>query len=317
MAETDILNPVQGFWATINDNPNPSYGFTRKTNANAQLARARMGSWYQRDNANDGYSFALSFMNRPWTTMLRLKQFYEIGKSGYFTVIDYDGGGRHHVGRFTSEPNPTQVANGKYNVQNLIFEEIPQARMLSYPSDFVNWTRTINVVDDFLNCAVAYQGNWTLQDIGPSTFHPATPEPPSSYPTPARLTVPSNYGLVAGTAAAGDFAQVQYVGFGFQIVFPISSTYGTWDLLVDGQTVITALNFTNGECLSEAGYVPYNSPVSLYTPIITPNIVGPIGSTVTVSMPQIPLDVHRVKVVRNVNLNMGLPMAFPQMTVIV
>ena len=69
VAETDILNPQTGYWPALGDNPNPSYGFTRKTNANSLLAKTRLGSWYQRDNANSGYAFPMSFMLRPWTTM--------------------------------------------------------------------------------------------------------------------------------------------------------------------------------------------------------------------------------------------------------
>ncbi len=299
MAETDILNPQQYYWPAIGDNPNPSYGFTRKVNSNSQLAKTRRGNWYQRENANDGYAFAMSFMNRPYSMMLRLKQFYEIGKSGYFTYIDYDGGQRHHVGRFTSQPNPTQVANGKYNCQNLIFEEIPQARMLQYPSNLYSWSRTINVVDDFLSNNCAFQGTgWTLQQ---SPYLLAT-----EFPMPS-VNAPSSYELFTATPAAGDFAQIQYVGWGFQLSFrPPGTNIGTFDLYVDGALVASRVDLFGGNCANIYPYTPPVAGLSTATspfalPIFAPGSFGltgsPTGSLSTFFMPSMPLDTHRVKIV--------------------
>ncbi len=232
-----------------------------------------MGSWYQRDNANAGYSFTMNFMNRPWSTMLRLKQFYEIGKRGYFTFIDYDGGGRHHVGRFTTPPKTVQMANGKYNCQGLVFEEIPQARMLEYPTNFADWGVTLNVVDDFLRPAVSTRGAWAVQDPAPN--------------------VPAQYQLVNTAPANGDFAQLQYVGYGFQLFWPTNASFGYFDIYLDGILIVANMLGFNGTAGALTGYSSPSIPTALAPPVIT----LPSANSFQISMPEVPLDVHRLKIV--------------------
>lgn len=272
MAETDILNPQTGYWAQINDNPNPNYSTARSTPSNAVLSRTRMGSWYQRDNANAGYSFTMNFMNRPWSTMLRLKQFYEIGKTGYFTYIDYDGGGRHHVGRFTTPPKSVQMSNGKYNCQGLVFEEVPQARMLLYPSDFADWGKTINVVDDFLQPAVATLGNWAR---------------------PGDTAPPNQRTLLNVTPAVGDFAQIQYAGFGFQIYSPLYAQAGLFNIYLDDILIVASMNAFNGTYGALTGY----SSSAMNGTLSPPTVSVPTAGSFLISMPEVPLDVHRLKFV--------------------
>lgn len=97
MAEIDILNPTTGWWAQINDNPNPSYGTPRRTANNNALAKARLGAPYTRETLNQGFGFEFYYIDRPWTTILRLQHFYQQYKGGYFTYIDYDGGDRKSI----------------------------------------------------------------------------------------------------------------------------------------------------------------------------------------------------------------------------
>lgn len=295
MAETDILNPTRGWWRELNDNPNPSYGTPRRTANNNALARARMGPPYSRDTMNQGYAFEFYFLNRPWPTMLRLQHFYHAFKGGYFTYIDYDGGGRHHVGRFTSPPNAMQVANDKYVVQGLLFEEIQGARMLQYPSDFLNWSRWIYVVDDFLNTAVA--------------SYVATPATTSSWgarldPTIAGASAndPSKYEIYTAAPGVGDYAQIQYVGWGFKMKFRIDATFGEATLYVDGVAALK-MDLSTGTQLTGGS-----------------NPVMPTGMTFAgglVTQTHMPLDVHRIKVVANGAGAGGTGCIFPAVQVIV
>jgi hypothetical protein len=294
MAETDILNPVRAWWPAINDNPNPSYGFTRRANQNTVLAKARMGSPYSRDTMSDGFAFMMTYVDRPWTTVLRLKRFYEQHKGGYFTYIDWDGGGRHHVGRFTSPVNAAETGNNKYTVQELLFEEMPRARMVEYPADFVNWSRQINVVDDFLAPAAAWYSytnpTWALQ-IDPSLVGPSSSDP-------------SAYELFSATPTVGDWAQIEYVGWGFQINFRQNVALGNVLVYVD-DVVTISIDLSNGSQVAIPGI----------------GMALPAGVTLAgglLTSPQMPLDTHRVKIVTNgaVTGKTAIGAIFPRVTVI-
>ena len=92
MAETDILNPTRGYWDELGDNPNWNYGWVRKTSTNKQIAKPRLGRRYSREILNGGYSGNLLYVDRPYSTVLYLKKFFEQFQGGYFTLIDRDGG---------------------------------------------------------------------------------------------------------------------------------------------------------------------------------------------------------------------------------
>ncbi len=274
MAETDILNPVQGYWPVLGDNPNWSYGWTRRSSQNGVLARTRLGAWYSRETLNAGYVFDLNWINRPWATVMRLKQFQEAFQNGYFTLIDYDGGGRHHVGRFTSPANGVETANGKYTVQGLVFEEIPRCRMLQYPSDFVSSSHTIYAIDDFLFPRVATSGAGWL----------AAPVPLMA----GAVTTPSGFEWLDATPVAGDFAQVEYVGWGFQMKFRTSPLLGLCDVYVDGVLWLQALDLSSGTA-AEINTSTNGVTGAVFAP-------SPFAGGV-VSKIDLPLDKHRVKVV--------------------
>jgi hypothetical protein len=300
MAETDILNPTRGYWPDLNDNPNPSYGYTRKSANNSALAKARMGAPYTRETMSQGFAFEFNYVARPWSTILRLKHFYEQFKGGYFTYIDWDGGGRHHVGRFTSPVNGMETSNGKYTVQGLLFEEMAQARMVEYPADFANWSRTVNVLDDYLNPAVAnfstIANAWITQLnpvlVGPSATDPSAYEIYNATPT---------FGVTS------DWAQIQYVGWGFQMQFRTGTGLGLIALFVDGVYLGWYIDLSTGLRVADG---------SGFLPALGPGMTFAGGVFTSVNMP---LDSHRVQVMAQGvgSLGAGSAVAFPAVTVIV
>lgn len=263
MAETDILNPVRRFWDELNDNPNWSYGWIRKTASNKSLARPRLGRRYSRETMNGGYSANLNWIDRPYSTVLYLKKFYEQFQGGYFTLIDYDGFGRHHVGNFTTEPQGIETANGKYTIQGLTFEEAPQARMLEYPSMFGKSSHPIFAVDDYLNPQVATSGNWIVNSLVDHSVAPGDCE------------------MLNRAPIAGDFAQVEYVGWGFQMAFRTAPQLGLIDIYVDGVKVVPGFD------LSAA--IDYSAQPWW--------VAAGDGQPARVRVVNMPLDKHRVKVV--------------------
>jgi hypothetical protein len=267
VAETDILNPVKGWWDVLGDNPNWSYGWIRKTASNKSLARPRLGRRYSRETMNAGYSANLNWIDRPYSTVLYLKRFYEQFQGGYFTLIDRDGHFRHHVGNFTTEPIGVETANGKYTIQGLTFEECPQARMLEYPNRFDESSHPIYTVDDYLVTQIASQGAW-LAVLSPAMAGTS-------------LNAPSSYEMLNAAPVAGDFAQVEYVGWGFQMAFRADPLLGLVDIYVDGVLYIGGFDLSIP--------VPAGAPVWW-----VPASDGQPGRIQKIDMP---LDKHRVKVV--------------------
>jgi hypothetical protein len=94
------------------------------------------GTPWTRETQNTGHAFTFSWIGRTWACVQRLKWYYEQYEDGFFTIIDWDGGGRQYVGRFTSEVIPVETGNGMWDVQNVTFEEIPQQQMVAFPSDW-------------------------------------------------------------------------------------------------------------------------------------------------------------------------------------
>jgi hypothetical protein len=274
LAETDILNPVQGWSDALGLNPNWSYGWIRKTASNKKLAQPRLGRRYSRELANGGYSASLNFIDQPYAQVLRLKRFYEQFQNGYFTLINWDGCGRHHVGNFTTPPNEVETANGKWTIQGLTFEEAAQARMLRYPSDFMQASRVIYAVDDYLVPQIASQ-----QDRVFSSLHRGFTA--QLRPGFSNANAPVSFESLNLNPDPGDFAQMQYVGWGFRIPFRVASGLGQCVVSLDGVQQITIDQSTGGQV---AG------------------LPLPAGATLangTLTMLQVPLDVHRIKISYN------------------
>ena len=308
MAETDIFNPTNWTAAGLTFNPNPSYGFTRKMGSNRQIARPRMGIYPERDVMNGGHVFSLMWVGTDLSTMQRINSFYHAFKAGYFTLIDQDNEGRHYVGRFMTEPEPSHPANGKYTLQGVVFEEMPRARMLQYPSNFVIDGHTINVVDDYLKPRVAMmQGAWTIQ-LSPTAPAGSTPQ------QPALLEA------FDAIAAIGDWAQVEYVGFGFFMVFRLDPSLGTVNIFLDGNLIVQSLDLASGNNALLAGGLGASCiPTSSYGGVVGTS--GGAAIDVILTVPNVSLDVHRVKVQAvgpNSSAASGSPYAiiFPQLTYI-
>ncbi|HEX4039079.1 MAG TPA: hypothetical protein VHX37_13545 [Acidobacteriaceae bacterium] len=225
MSEHVILNPLKGYDPQIGDAMNPDYGFSRKRTATRALMKAVGGIPYTREQGNTGHTLVLSWLGRTWGCVRRLKWFYEQFEDGYFTLIDHDGGGRHYVGRFTSEVQPIESNNNKWDVQNVQFEEIPQCPMLQYPNDWVNDAIDLYVCNDFRLAAtplgeqkLATQGAWTLaqQKFG---------------------EIPRTIATDNGTI--GDWAQYEYRGYGFQLSMMVGAGQGIAQVFVDGTLAAT------------------------------------------------------------------------------
>jgi hypothetical protein len=219
MSEQVVLNPVQSGWdPIIMDNMNPNYGFTRKRPVTRLNKKAVGGVPYSRELQNTGHSFTFSWISRSWLCVQRLKWFYEQFEDGYFTIIDWDGGGRHYVGHFTSEVSPVPTSNGRWDVQGVTFEEIPTVPMKQYPSDWDHDSITVNVSNDYGDQKVALSGAWTvnaqamLDGNGNETSYQTADDP--------------------GTA--GDWAQYEYRGYGFRLYLRKGPAFGQCNLVVDG-----------------------------------------------------------------------------------
>ncbi len=295
MAETDIFNPTNWQALGFAFNPNPSYGFTRKMGANRQVQRPRFGIYPSRDVLNGGHVFSLSWLNTDITTAERISSFYHNFKAGYFTLIDQDYNGRQYVGRFMTEPEISHPANSKYTIQGVVFEEMPRARMLQYPTNFAVDGHPLFVVDDYINpLAALMQGGWVTQ-ISPLVAATGS----SSSITPAAIEAYNQ------TAAVGDWAATGYVGFGFQMVFRIAANLGVVHILLDNNYIVEGLDLSTGNATQLIGD----------TLTLTPS-VGSVPAYVTLSEIAV-LDAHVVKVVYAANsTGGGTGMIFPPLTYI-
>lgn len=249
MSQYDVLNPTPAWEADIQDSMCPNYGFTRKRAATRSLMKAVGGIPFTRELGNTGHTLVLSWLSRSWACVQRLKQFYEQFEDGFFTIIDYDGGGRHYVGRFTTEVQPVETGNGTWDVQNVQFEEIPQSPMLEYPNNWAAEGIDVYPVNDFGDQKLAVNGDWTLAQVGAGA---------------------QQRWIATDSGVAGDWAQHEYRGYGFQL----------WCLVGQGQGIVQV--FLDG------------------TQVATVGLAGPAAAPepqMVFSMTDVPLDLHRVQIV--------------------
>src|SRR6185437_2167324 len=140
MPASDILNPKRGWDQNLGDSMNPSFGFVRKRATTLLNKKATGSTPWSRETQNTGHSFALTWIGRTLAVAQELKWYYEQYEDGFFTFVDWDGTvgpqGRHYVGRFTSEVSPVETENNSWDVQNVMFEEMPTVAMIRYPSDW-------------------------------------------------------------------------------------------------------------------------------------------------------------------------------------
>jgi|ERR1035437_356295 hypothetical protein len=261
MPASDILNPTQGWDATLGDSMNPSYGFTRKRASTQLHKKAVGGTPWTRETQNTGHVFLFSWFGRTWACVQRLKRYYEQYEDGFFTIVDWDGGGRQYVGRFTTEIVPTLTANNKWDVQNVTFEEIPQQQMVSFPSDWAD-AIALFVTNDFGDQKLAVSGSWT------QTARTSIAGAQSTVYVPLSL-VGTPYTTMDDAGTPGDWACYEYRGYGFLLYMLKGPGFGKADIYIDGVLLET---------------------VDLYN-------ATDIGPQRVVTQENIPLDIHRVQVV--------------------
>lgn len=262
MPASDILNPTQGWDATLGDSMNPSYGFTRKRASTQLHKKAVGGTPWTRETQNTGHTFVFSWLGRTWACVQRLKRYYEQYEDGFFTIIDWDGGGRHYVGRFTTEIVPTLTANNKWDVQSVTFEEIPEQSMVEYPSDWDHDAIAFFITNDFGDQKLAINGAWsqtarTAVAGAQGTAHVSL------------ATLGTAYVTMDDPGTSGDWACYEYRGYGFRLYMLKGPEFGQADIYIDGVLLET---------------------VDLYT-------ATDIGPQIVVAQQSMPLDFHRVKVV--------------------
>jgi hypothetical protein len=276
MPASDILNPTQGWDATLGDSMNPSYGFTRKR-ANTKLNKKAVGGTpWTRETQNTGHTFQLSWLGRTWACIQRLKWYFEQYEDGLFTIVDWDGGGRQYVGRFTSEVVPTITANNKWDVQQVTFEEIPQQAMLEYPSDWAHDAVVFFINNDFGDQKLAFNSPtnlWaqTARTAAEGAFLTGAATP--SYGL-AQLIAANAAGALdyvtmdnPGTAA-GDWACYEYRGYGFRLYMLQGPALGKCDVSIDSV---------------------FYETLNLYAAENT-------GPAMVLAQPDLPLDFHRVQI---------------------
>lgn len=259
MPETDILNLTAIWESDIQDSMCPNYGFTRKRAGTQLHKKAIGGTPWTRETQNTGHTFNFTWSTRSWDCVQRLKWYGEQYEDGYFTIIDHDGGGRHYVGRFTTEVTPVETGNGMYDVQNVTFEEMPQAPMLSYPSDWNHDSVMFFVANDRGDQKLATSGAWAEAAVAAPTV---------TLGGVARETLP---GLVMtdGGATAGDWATYEYRGYGFQLWLVRGPEYGQCDVYLDSVKLQTV------DCYAATE----------------------LGPQMVLSQPDVSLDIHDVQVV--------------------
>lgn len=230
MPETDILNSTTNWQSDIQDSMTPDYGFERRRASTQLRKKAVGGSPWTRETQNTGHAFPLTWNNRSWACVQRLKWYFEQYEDGYFTLIDHDGGGRHFVGCFTGSEFPLiDVANGMWTVQGLMFEEKPQAPMLSYPSDWNHESILFGVNNDRGDQKLGTSSSWTEGAIAQPTITLGGLARGGVTTLPLPTLVMNNPGTTAG-----DWAAFEYRGYGFKLWLVIGPAQGKCDLYIDG-----------------------------------------------------------------------------------
>jgi hypothetical protein len=265
MPETDVLNPTAGWDTALGDSMNPSYGFTRKRASTQLHKKAIGGTPWTRETQNTGHTFTFSWLGRTWACVQRLKWYYEQYEDGYFTIKNWDAGGREYVGRFTSEPQEVETANNKWDVQGVTFEEMPQAPMMNYPSDWDHESILFNVTNNRGDMKLATSGAWTPVLLGTA--------PEITLGGILRTSL-SNI-TMSDPGTLGDWAQYEYRGYGFKLWMVQGAGFGKADVYLDGVLLTTV------DCYAATE----------------------LGAQMVLAQQNVPLDFHRVKVICDATKN--------------
>ena len=262
MPETDILNPAPGWDPELGDSRSPSYTFERDRQSTLLRKKAVGGFPWTRETQNTGHSFPLAWTGRTYACMQLLKWYFEQYEDGFFTIIDWEDGGRHYVGRFTDEKFSAKLtANAKWDI-NLTFEEMPLAPMVKYPTNWAQDSIAFFINNDFGEQRVATSGTWT------QTLRDAVP----GCQWTARRTLADGTGYLAidNPGNPGEWVQYEYRGYGFRLYLLMGLQFGQVDVYVDG--------------------VLHTAALDLYNPADN-------GPQMVLVVENMSLDIHRVKVV--------------------
>ena len=227
MPETDILN------ATATDPLNPDYGWQRKRPVTHLVAKANVGPSYTREITDVGHQFALNWgttidCQKSYADIQRLKRYYEQYRDGFFTIVDLEGTGRHYVGRFVTPVEPIPVGHNRWAAQNVLFEEVPDAPMVNYPSEWgaeldmtgadAIWRFTLNDFGE-LQPALDLAANWTLLQTDEALASNGTYD---------------GTGWELETDETNAFLQYTYVGWGCELWAPLGPDRGIAEVYLDG-----------------------------------------------------------------------------------
>lgn len=235
MPSTDILNPQPAWEDDIQDSMCPNYGFSRERPSTLLSVKAIGGSPWTRETQNTGHSFSLSWLDRSWACVQRIKWYYERYEDGFFTIIDWDGGGRHYVGRFTSAPKIVEAGNGMWSIQGLTFEEVPGAPMVQYPNDWDNDATVLFPFNDFGEQKLAASGAWAANN---------------------RTIEGSPAQTLDDPGTNGDWAQYEYRGYGFQLYLMQGPEFGQCQVYLDGVQQNTPGGSPTFDCYAAADIGP-------------------------------------------------------------
>lgn len=227
MPASDILNPRRGWDQDLGDSMNPSFGFTRKRPSTLLKKKPSGGTEWSRETQNTGHVLVLSWLGRTQAVALKLKWYAEQYEDGLFTFIDWDGAvgpqGRQYVGNFTSEVNPVETENNRWDIQNVTFEEKSSVPMISYPSDWVNEAVRRYAFNDYGDQKLA---TFTSQELGWS--------PNNRTIQGVKVTTMDNPGAPGN---AGDWACYEYRGYGFKLYLMGGPEFGQCTVNLDGVAV--------------------------------------------------------------------------------
>jgi hypothetical protein len=279
MPSSDILNPTAIWEDDIQDSMCPNYGFPRKRAGTQLRKKAVGGTPWSRETANTGHTFTFSWIGRSYACVQRLKWYYEQYEDGFFTIIDWDGGGRHYVGHFTSEVAPVETGNGMWDVQNVTFEEIPIVAMEKYPSDWDHDSIRFYVLNDYGDQKVATSGTWTQT---------------------ARTIEGVDCTTLDNAGDIGDWAQFEYRGYGFKLYMLQGPDYGKAEVLLDGVTVAKIDCYDAAELGPQMVYMEQNVSLDFHRVKVAPLHPSPVISLATPSVLSTILKVswHSIEVMR-------------------
>lgn len=219
MPETAIINPSAAWDDDIQDSPTPDYGFERDRQSTRAVTKPAGGRPWSIETSNTGHVFQLSWISRSFKCVQRIKQFFEQYEDGFFTIIDWDGGGRHYVGHFTGRFPIVQMGNDRYDVRGLTFEEIPGVPMIEYPNDWDRDAVARRPISDYGDQMLAVSGTWVQQQQTDAN----------------NVTV----SILYNSGHAGDWATYEYRGYGFRLYMRQASDCGQVQVELDGAVLGT------------------------------------------------------------------------------